>query len=88
MICGAIDMTDETDVPIGGLDEWWRAAASSADVAEREKQAIASEDFAAHRAARYLESGGTDQIVGGWARPSGMGRCNDYGRWPRMIGWT
>jgi hypothetical protein len=34
-------MTDETDVPIsGGLSEWWRAAANSADAADKEKEAV------------------------------------------------
>jgi hypothetical protein len=64
----------------------WRAAASSADVAEREKAAVEAQDFQLHRAFRYVMSEGRED-VGGWARPSAMGRCHDYGRWPRMIDW-
>lgn len=79
-------MVDQTNVPTAsGLDEWWRTAASSADIAEREKRAIAAEDFQAHRRWHYYNTG---QEVGGWARPSAMGRCHDYGKWPRMINWT
>jgi hypothetical protein len=46
-------MTDETDTLAPGLDDlWWRTAASSADVADREKQAALAADFQQMRTAR------------------------------------
>jgi hypothetical protein len=78
----------ETDVPFApGLDEVWHAN-NTVDVAEREKQAIAAEDFQAHRAARYLESGGADQ-VGGWLglSPSGYGARGIFHQRGRQIDW-
>ena len=53
------------DVPGPGLDDlWWRAAASGADAAEREKAAVAAQDFQRMRAERYLLSGGADDLRG------------------------
>jgi hypothetical protein len=67
-IDGATDMTEEikqTEPPWApGLDEWHVHAASSADSADVEKRAIEAEDFQAERTARYLASGGTDDIGG------------------------
>ena len=61
-----MDEQKTTDMPsASGSDEWWRAAAASVDVAEREKQAIAAEDFQGRRVQAYLESGGQTDI-GGW----------------------
>jgi hypothetical protein len=55
---GVIDMADETDVPGPGLDDlWWRHAANSADVADRERQATEAEDFQAHRRWHYYNTG-------------------------------
>jgi len=81
-------MDDQTnDVPqASGLDEWWKRTASDADVADREKQAIAAEDFQAQRVQTYLESGG-EADIGGFVRPNMMARSNDYSKWPRMISW-
>jgi hypothetical protein len=65
MIDGATDMSEETkqtEPPIApGLDDlWWRIAASSADAADKEKEAVEAADFQQARAYRYLASGGTD----------------------------
>jgi hypothetical protein len=60
-------MSDDetTDMPIAdGLDGWWRTAANSADVADKEKEAIEAADFQQARTYRYLASGGTDDIGG------------------------
>ena len=54
-------MTDETDTPPAPARiDWWRAAASSADAADEEKEAVEAADFQQARAYRYLASGGTD----------------------------
>jgi hypothetical protein len=58
------EKTNETDTPIAdGLDSWWRHT-NSASTADKEKRAIKAEDFQAERTARYLASGGTDDIGG------------------------
>ena len=62
LVLGVTSMTDETDTPQGGLDDWWRAAANSADAADKEKEAVGAPDFQQARAYRYLALGGTDDI--------------------------
>jgi hypothetical protein len=83
---GQTNMTHETDAPIAdGLDDWWRTAAS-VDAAEREKAAVAAGDFQAHRTARYLESGGADQVGGWMGSPLASGRTI-YQLRGRRIDW-
>ena len=73
----------ETDVPFApGLDEVWHAN-NTVDVAEREKQAIAAEDFQVHRRWYYFNSG---QDVGGWVG-SVMGGRAIYQVRGRQVDW-
>jgi hypothetical protein len=82
-------MTDETEKPIAdGPDSWWKASAP-VDAAAKEERDILAKDFHDERVARYLESGGTDQ-VGGFVSPSlsGRGRQIDWRRMPRGNVWS
>jgi hypothetical protein len=85
-------MSDETnneaDAPLAeGLDAtWWKSAGGNVDAAEQEKAAVQAKDYEAERIARYLESGGADQI-GGWL---GSGSCSGrdiYRQRGRMWDW-
>ena len=80
-------MVDETEKPMAdGPDSWWKAAAGSVDVTEREKQAIAAEDFQERRVQAYLESGGQTDI-GGW-RGASLGSGRQIYAWRgRQIDW-
>lgn len=82
-----MDEQKTTDMPsASGSDEWWKAAAASVDVAEREKQAIAAEDFQERRVQAYLESGGQTDI-GGW-RGASLGSGRQIYAWRgRQIDW-
>jgi hypothetical protein len=83
-------MTDETEQTndvlwAAGLDDW-HAFTSNAD-AEQEKAAVEAENYQAERMARYLESGGADQI-GGFVSPSPGGlRQMDWRRTSGNIDW-
>jgi hypothetical protein len=73
----------ETDAPwAAGLDEWHANNSNSADSDDNKKAAA---EFQAHRRWHYYHTG---REVGGWVSPGGMSRCNDYGKWPRMIRWA
>lgn len=74
-------MRDEIDAQ--ALDEWWKAAAGSVDVPEREKRAIAAQDFQAHRLWHYINFG---QDVGGWVG-SVMGGRAIYQVRGRQVDW-
>ena len=80
-------MVDETEKPMAdGPDSWWKAATGSVDVTEREKQAIAAEDFQGRRVQAYLESGGQTDI-GGW-RGASLGSGRQIYAWRgRQIDW-
>lgn len=74
----------ETDAPFApGLDEVWHAN-NTVDVAEREKQAVAAEDFQAHRRWHYFNTG---QDVGGFAQPAFGGGREIYRLRGRGIDW-
>jgi hypothetical protein len=82
------DMTDETNAPLAdGLDSWWKSGAP-VDKAAAEEAAVLAENFQAERTARYLESGGADQI-GGWigSVPGSYGARGIYKERGRMWDW-
>jgi hypothetical protein len=84
-----MDERKTTDMPLAsGSDEWWRTAAGNVDVVEREKAAVQAKDYEAERIARYLESGGADQ-VGGWVGsvPGSYGARAIYRQLGRMWDW-
>jgi hypothetical protein len=72
------NMTDQTDNVQAerpwakALDEWHDNGTNAADAAEREKQAVAAEEYQADRRRHYYYTG---EDVGGWlGSPSCSGR--------------
>jgi hypothetical protein len=77
---------NEADAPIasGPDDLWWRTI--GADVADKEKRAIAAQDFQQDRALRYVLSEGREDI-GGWLQSGPCSGREIYRLRGRQIDW-